>query len=417
MKPICRTIKLRRSALVGSLTLFLLVASCSYCAAQDFAFSGKRKKDQIGFTLIKNIIVIRVYLNDKGPFNFVLDTGVGQLLITDPSIMDSLKLQRFRTIKISGYGSGKDLEAYISYPMAVTVGKAKAPHLAAAVLKEDIFDLSNYLGIKIDGLIGFPLFNSFLVKINYANKVVHLYNHNSLKLIKGEPIALEIHNGKPYVSIDISTNADTTPVKLILDNGASHALSLESIDGKPFPLPEKHIQANLGVGLSGRIDGRIGRVTSLKLGSFIFKEVLTSYPDYEDVGSKTIKKDRNGNLGADLLSHFNVTLDYRHSVMYLKKNRYYNKPFNHDMSGLEIFIDQEKTKGYFIARVEPNSPGDLCGVQADDQVISINFKPISNFSLDEITSLFKSKEGRHIILEVFRKGETLFKIFDLKQRI
>jgi hypothetical protein len=50
----------------------------------------------------------------KGPFNFILDTGVGLMLITEPKMIDSINIKSSRTIKISGLGEKTDFEALVT---------------------------------------------------------------------------------------------------------------------------------------------------------------------------------------------------------------------------------------------------------------------------------------------------------------
>ena len=67
---------------------------------QYFLFDGDRKKETMNFTLVKNLIIVPLYINGKGPYSFILDTGVNPLIITDVSIMDSLNLQGLRTTNL-----------------------------------------------------------------------------------------------------------------------------------------------------------------------------------------------------------------------------------------------------------------------------------------------------------------------------
>ncbi|MBS1529925.1 MAG: aspartyl protease family protein, partial [Bacteroidetes bacterium] len=84
--------------------------------AQYFDIEGKRKSVTMRFRLIRNLVIIRLKINNKGPFNFILDTGVGFMLITDPAMVDSIALTSKRTIKISGLGEGDAYEAYVTPP-------------------------------------------------------------------------------------------------------------------------------------------------------------------------------------------------------------------------------------------------------------------------------------------------------------
>src|SRR3546814_10979601 len=66
--------------------------------------NDNRRKLKIPFRLERNLIVVPVYINGHGPFNFILDTGVSILIITKPSLKDSIGLTGDRTIKIRGLG-------------------------------------------------------------------------------------------------------------------------------------------------------------------------------------------------------------------------------------------------------------------------------------------------------------------------
>ena len=387
------------------------------CLAQKFTFSGNRKKEAMDFKLIKNLIVIPLYINEKGPFNFILDTGVGSLIVTDPALLDTLKLSDLRPTKVYGLGQGQEIEAFRSNEIDIRIQSAVIKNMPAALLKEDIFDLSNYLGVKIYGLIGYHFFNSFVVKINYvSNRINYALPQTSFKKT-GEKLKIEIENNRPYVFADIKTDDDRTlKVKLIIDCGASHALSMDALDGKAFPLPKDTISANLGVGLSGIINGSIGRVQSLNLGGFIFEKVLSGFPDFEVRAAKIGFSQQNGNLGADVLRRFKLIFDYQHGFLYLKPNQNYGDPFEHDMSGIEVYGNTDR-KRVFIGRIEHQSPAEKAGLLEQDELIAINFKPVREYSLEEIGKLFKSQDGRTMLVEVMRDEKHIVKLFKLKRRI
>lgn len=401
------------------LLLFLTIAMTLKSGyAQNFEFSNDRKKDAINMILIKNLVIIPVYINDKGPFNFILDTGVGPMIISDPSLTDSLNIKDLRTIKISGLGKGGEIEAYVTTSLEARIGKATLEHIPTAVLKEDLFRLSSYVGMPIHGLLGYHFFKSFIVELKYSNKRVVFYLPSYGKKIKGERVALEMINDKPYAKIEIeSPELGALTLNMLVDNGASHAISLEILDKKPFPLPPVSILANLGMGLGGPISGSIGRVPIVRIGSFQLKEVLSSYPKYEDVAGKVLLHDRNGNLGADILSRFDVTFDYADNAMYLRKNGNFNRPFQHDMAGMEIYSDDNQLKRYYIGRIEPDSPAETGGLEADDEIIFLNFLPASSYSLTEINKVFREGNDRTVVVTILRKGLLNIKVIKLKQRI
>ncbi|WP_316750289.1 aspartyl protease family protein [Pedobacter gandavensis] len=404
---------------VKTLLLLLIVSlTIKNSYAQDFQFSNDRKKDAISFLLLKNLVVIPIYINEKGPFNFILDTGVGPMIISDPHIADSLNIKDLRTIKISGLGKGDEIEAYVSSAVNARIGKSRLNHIPTAILKEDLFRLSSYLGMPIHGILGYHFFKSFIVELKYSSKRMIFYVPSYGRKIKGERIPLEMINDKPYAKVQVeSPELGTLTLKMLVDNGASHAISLETLNKDPFPLPPVTIQANLGVGLGGPISGHIGRIPLFKIGSFELKNVLTAYPKYEEVAAKVFVNDRNGNLGADILNRFDITFDYADNAMYLRKNGNFKRPFQHDMAGMEVYSEDTQLQRYFIGRIEPGSPAEEGGLLAEDEIVYLNFAPSTSYTLSDLNKIFRDGNHKTVIITVLRKGDLLIRIIKLKQRI
>ncbi len=383
--------------------------------AQYFDITGNSKHVTIPFKMVRDMIIIKLNINNKGPFNFILDTGVGLMLITDPKLVDSIDIQNKRTLKISGLGEGDDYDAYITSALQITISSLKSYDVGAAILKKDHFGLSNYAGMHIHGLLGYEFFSNLAVKINFADSTLTVSHPKNIKIFrKGVKIPISIEDRKPYVNAKvIFPNGTKTNDKLVLDLGAGHPVSLENII-KNHGLPEKFIAANLGIGLTGPIDGFLSRVNEVDIGKFKIKNVITSFPSDDEKGQQ-IKRD--GNLGMGILKRFQVILDYPDSVLYLKPGSGYNEPFEHDMSGLEYYSNGDDLNHVIISRVEPGSAADEVGLEKDDEIVSINFKPVSQMTLEQIDTIFKSQNDRSLLIQVFHDKKLDSIILTLKRRI
>lgn len=386
-------------------TIAIIILLAGNAFAQKFEFSGNRKRETLAFRMIKNQMVIQLHINGKGPFNFILDTGVGLVLISDPKLIDSVSFQNLRSIYITGFGEGEKLSAFIAPSVDLRIGNTIAKNIPAAILKEDIFELSNYVGIPIHGLIGYEFFQSFVVRLNFLTSTITVFQPEKAYIPrKGNRIPLSIEERKPYINTNIQLKSGKKlPVKLIIDTGAGHPVSLETMDGFPFELPEERIRGNLGVGLTGPIDGYIGRITSLQLGKYTLNNVIAAFPDYEDAASRVFSINRNGNMGLEIIKRFNVVFDYNRAAMYIKPLATLKDAFEHDMAGLEIGSAGENYKRLIITRVEPSSSADLTGLMKGDEILAINFKPVSEMSLSEIDTMFRSRNGRNFVIDVLLK--------------
>lgn len=394
----------------------LLCLCCFFTSAQYFDLQGNRKRVNIPFKLVRDMVVIQLNINNKGPFNFILDTGVGLMLITDPKLVDSINIPNKRTLKMAGLGVGDDFDAYFTSALAVDIPGLVSYDVAAAILTKDHFGLSNYAGMPIQGLLGYEFFNNLAVKLNFADTVMTVMRPKDLKSLKaGARVPITVENRKPYLQAKVTfPNGAKATDKLILDLGAGHALLLDNVLKKQG-LPQKFIAANLGVGLTGPINGFLSRVKEVEIGKYRIKDVITSFPDDKDREAPLVRRD--GNMGMSLLKRFNLILDYADSSLYLKPMKNLNEPFEHDMSGLEYYSDGDNLDRVIISRVEPGSAADAIGLEKDDEIVNINFKSVSKMTLEEIDGLFKSGDDRSLLIDVLHDKKLDRVILTLKRRI
>lgn len=385
--------------------------------AQYFDFTSNRKKVSIPFHLVRDLVIVQLKINDKGPFNFIMDTGVGIMIITDPKLIDSVNIIDKRTLKIGGFGEKDAYEALITTPLKVDIQELTSFNVPAAILKTEHFGLSNFAGMPIHGLLGYEFFCNLAVKVNFSDSTITAFRPKDKHLFaKGEAIPITIENNKPFLETNVSFPCGTVKkCKLIIDLGAGHPLSLENLVASA-ELPKKAIPAHLGIGFNGPISGYLSRITKVELGKYSIKNLITSFPDYDTLKSKGCVK-RDGNLGIGLLKKFIVVFDYADKVMYLKPGANFYEPIEHDMSGLEYYAGGDDYKRIFISRVEPGSAGDAIGLEQDDELVEINFKPTAKMSLEEIDNLFKSQDERSLLLGICHDKKYDLMVMKLKRRI
>jgi hypothetical protein len=67
------------------------------------------------------MVVVKLKINHKGPFNFIMDTGVGLMIITDPNLIDTLKIPMSHRLKLRGFGENDSYEAFASPTLDVGI--------------------------------------------------------------------------------------------------------------------------------------------------------------------------------------------------------------------------------------------------------------------------------------------------------
>ncbi|TCK80978.1 PDZ domain-containing protein [Albibacterium bauzanense] len=405
---------IRLIILIGSFGLILPAFS------QKLSFNNGHRKDVMRFKLVHNLIVIPVFVNDRGPFNFILDSGVKPIIITDSSIVSPLDTVSLFLSRIRGRGIGPELEAFVMTNLSIDVGDASGDKLSGILLKEDPFHLSAYVGIPIHGIIGSDVFNSFMVKLNYLSSKMTLYNPEEKIRKRGDQIPIQLIDEKPYVNVLVSSeDGSKDSLLLLIDSGAGHAFSLDLTDDQKRIHPAKTIEGNLGKGLSGSIYGLVGRLPEIQLGEFSVKKVVVAFPMYEDISVRSIMTERSGSIGGELLKRFHVLFDYSRQEMYLKKNREFRKPYEYDMSGMEVYIltDEENHKRFFISQIDKDTPAEKEGFLAGDEILSINFKDVEGYTLDDINNLLQEETTTDLLFQILRDDQILVKLLELKRRI
>jgi hypothetical protein len=358
-------------------------------------------------------------LNGRGPYNFLLDTGVATSLLTDPQLADSLHLthgEQFRLLGVGGADSG--LRAYEAANVRVTLPGVEAPGMSWLVLSSDVLDLSGYVGMPVRGIMGSDLFHSFVVTIQPGRRELLLSAPARYKAPTGRrwaSLPLVLDHSKAYVQAGVqllgaAPGSPPLPLRLLLDTGAGHALSLETTADHRLRLPPAHLRTDLGRGLSGIVSGSLGRVAAVQLGRYYLPQVLTSFPDSTQVHERLsgTERGRHGSLGYEVLKRFTTVIDYPHGRLLLRPTPELREPFEHDMCGLDLLATGPDYRRYRVLRVVPGSPAAAAGITEGEELMSINFMPTHFFSATDLSKLLHSQDGRLLFLVLRRPDGGLY---------
>jgi len=381
--------------------------------AAPFVFKHPgRQRARVPLALHRNLLVVSALINGYGPFNFLLDTGVNTSIITSPRLADSLHLRHGQKYRVTGAG-GLDtgLQAYQADSVNVALPGVVARNMTWLVLSDDILNLSGYIGVPIHGLLGSELFRSFVVTFQLEQGEMLLNDPATYRAPRGKQwsdVPLSLENNKAYFTAAVQlTDSLKLPLKLVLDTGASHALSVELNSDPRLVAPARRLPTDLGRGLTGIVQGFLGRVVTLQLGRYTLRSVLTSFPNAADVHSRA-EVPRNGNIGYELLKRFSLVVDYPHHRMLLRPNTKFRDPFEHDMCGIELLATGADYRRYLVLRVMPNSPAAAAGLMVNDELVSINFLPASAFTLTQLDRMLHSEDGRSLLLVMRRTDGNLY---------
>jgi predicted aspartyl protease len=118
----------------------------------------------------KPLVLVDVYANARGPFQFAIDTGTSTTAIT-PEVAKTLG------IKGSPIGAGTTAGAQVAVMAGVVdsfmVGGARIDSLAV-VIADFFAALSEAVGAKLDGIVGYNFLRNYKVVLDYPNERVTL---------------------------------------------------------------------------------------------------------------------------------------------------------------------------------------------------------------------------------------------------
>jgi len=434
------------------LVLCLLVVPCSFFAQEGFQWNSNKNKIEIPFQHIYNLIIIPVEINNV-KLNMLLDTGADNSMIFSLPENDSIQLKNHKKVKVRGIGSEEIIEALLSVDNKIKISSYEDNKFPILIVLDQDVNFSSRLGIPVNGVIGYSFFKEYPIEINYQKKIVTI--HKTREFLKKKKFkrylkhAIQVIDKRPYIDVETKIEEDTLDLKLLIDIGLGDGLWL--FENKKIKAGNNYFEDILGRGLNGLIIGKKSRVKTVKVADFTLNEALVSYPEEVYFPKIGIIEGRNGSIGGEILHRFNVVLDYQEQFIYLKKNSKFKKPFNYNMSGIVVqhngveFVQEAirlETKSNYglkvnegldnfnesnfrykfslkpvfeIASVRSGSPADLAGIQPGDKIVRINKKKTHGYTIQKISDLLQSEEGKWIYMDVERNSKIIAFKFQLKK--
>ncbi|MEI8272797.1 MAG: aspartyl protease family protein [Paludibacter sp.] len=384
-----------------------------------FAIIKPKRIESIPFELVGSYVVITVRINDSSPLNLILDSGVRNTIITELQAGDRITLNYSDVKDLMGLGGGNHLDAYISNYNTLKIGSLKMNYKTVYVLQENVFNLSKHTGTKINGLIGADFFQDYTVEIDYSSRRVRFYQPTPFDPPKGYgvlPVTIEAQ--KLFVEFSVlNTDSSRQKVKMLIDTGAELNAWFQTITSESVHLPSKWIYGTIGEGLNGIISGKYGRIPEIKIGDFSLKNPIVSFPDSASISQIINNSKRDGTIGSQLLSRFNLIFDYNQKKLYFKPNENFNRRYSYNIAGIEIVQLTLFLPITEVLTVWAGSPAALAGVFPGDKILEINGERAISMSINEIRKIFETPSKLPLKLILMRESKEIPLSIDMSDKI
>jgi len=367
---------------------------------EKLRFPEGRDSVEIPFENQGEHLMIPVAVNGRPPLTMVFDTGmpVPGVLLYDGAGVDSMKLAFSpMQVGVGGAGGGERIQARLATGVSLGVGELTVDGSVALVMPAH----PQMSGLH-DGIIGASLFDSLVMRVDHDRGRMTLYRRGAFTPRPGATeVPLEVVGRIAYVKAGVvGADGRVTPVRLVVDMGAAHAVSLNRHSGAGLTLPAGAIEARVGRGMSGVMTGSVGRLAGFELGGHRLPGVVATFPDSAFENPRGLDS-RDGNLGGGVLGRFNVTFDYAGRRMFLEPNHRFAEPYEWDMTGVQFDID--KSGAIEAVAVREASPGAAAGVQPGDRLVAVDGRPARPRDLSRLRDGFR-KEGREVEMTLARDG-------------
>ncbi len=370
--------------------------------SSTFTVTAENGVPEIPFKLINNHLILQVSVNGSEAFDVALDTGMpaGGLAIYDGPRTEALGLNIDPSIQAQVGGAGGEgalVMAQIAMQESLALEGLEIDR-TRVILLPSMLTFSGYH----DGIIGYSLFQRFVVELDYDQQVLRLHDPQTYEAPEdAHVLPMTMRNRLPYVTLQVTPRGrESFDAEVVVDLGASHAISLNTDWSEEVVVPEESLTTVLGRGLSGPVEGDVGRIAALELAGAKLLDVLVSFPVSEHQNPRGVDS-LAGNLGGDVLRRFNTTFDYAGGRMILQPNESFGEPFTFDRSGMRLGVGIELSVEHIIA----GSPADESGIRIDDVVTHLDGTAVSGKSYGDVRAALRATGEVRLSL---RRGEETF---------
>jgi predicted aspartyl protease len=278
-------------------------------SAEIGAVQAPEKPDPMRIRKSLNLIFTSVKINGKGPYEFAIDTGATQTVISE-KLAAELGLEPITSTVVFGIGGAGKVETKIYKVNELSAGDVKVKNIAVGTFNDPL--ISQFA----DGILSTSMFSDFVITVDYpagqlllsrkrtptpGAEVLPVWFCNDLLLL---PLTV---NGKQGNFI-VDTGAVTTVL--------SHTMAAQ------LGIDENTPGAKIDLGIAG-LGGFEGVVLKIPNVTFRTPKNTEEFPQVVAIDLKQISKmigtEVSGIVGYDFFSDYKLTLDYNAAELQLTK--------------------------------------------------------------------------------------------------
>lgn len=351
--------------------------------------TGRAHTDPLAFELFAGTrIVIPAAINGQAA-PMMLDTGA-EATVLDKAFAERLGIRPTGQVAAVGTG-GRDV-AELASGVTLKLGDVELKDLTVALM--DLSPIAAGIGRPLPAILGKEVLNALTVQLDFQGKTITFHDPARYSAPAGA-VAVPVINVAGLHAIPASIEGGS-PVPMHFDLGNGQPLLVAADYWQPHKLLEgRPISKTLSGAIGGLRQRNVATVRTVTLAGVTLHDVPAIFGDADVSALNT--GDTSGNLGAPILTRFEVTTDYARNRILLKpRPDAVAAPFQKDRAGV---LGRPGPDGALaIALIAAGSPAEAAGLKTGQKITAVNGKPFADLGVPAFTALRTAPAGQPLAL-------------------
>jgi hypothetical protein len=325
--------------------------------------------------LVDSYLIVEAKWDKYGPYHFLIDTGATVTQVTPElarryAVRGAVLADMPEVPVRSADGRVTDLTPTLL--SRIELGAARFADVPAVVY--DCAPLTARLGIKIDGVLGFPLFRETLLTLDYPHERVVLQPAASAPAAPGTVVPFNNADKTPLIPVRLG---DRT-LYVLVDSGGDEVFSLNPV-GLDLAFAFGPVAGPTIGTLTGDSPSKVGRLA----GTVYVGDYAVPHPIVQ-------VSDELSAIGGGALKYFSATFDQAHDRVTFQRNA--DDPIAIPALRSTGLSFSEEPAYWRVVGVVPGSPGQAAGVEPGDLVTALNGEPVAQWNARRYDRLLANAE-------------------------
>jgi predicted aspartyl protease len=360
--------------------------------------------------------LVPIKINGSEPLDFLFDTGNAGLSLVDVTVAQRLCLNLEPSGSISFAGVTLPTLRARADQFQIVSGTRDERRLRLREVSCEVVDLSPFAelaGRRVDGILGYDVISRFITTVDYQRQAVIFGRQVEVDATPRPPTAeprLEVKGGRTIMPFTL--RGGWIVVKTRINGGEEEEMILDT--GAALTTFSRSRARRLGLDVSrarpstlilpiGRLTYLPHRLGEIELGGMKLSDaaaaVVSTREGLFTAGTETSL------LGANVLRHFRLTIDYSRRQLTLERNPGFERD-PHEYVSIGV-LPKLRDGRFYVSGVVNGSPADEEGIEIGDEITRLDGRTMDQYSFGELIDALRGPEGSEVDITVQRGQRTI----------